>query len=84
MNVPILLFAGAKDAVGKNQVEIELPVPTTVLALKTKITEAYPALQAYVQYGRIACGSEFVDDQFALTVDTAKKEIALIPPVSGG
>jgi sulfur-carrier protein len=83
MQLNILLFAGAKQAAGCNQVSIESSLPLQVSELKAILASHYPSLEPFVRYSRIAYGQEFVDDTYVLDREPIR-EIALIPPVSGG
>ena len=77
----VLLFASAKESVGQDSVDLELAADATVADLRNQLIADYPVLNDLVARSHIA-----VDQQFALddTPVTNAKEVALIPPVSGG
>ncbi|WP_339925295.1 MoaD/ThiS family protein [uncultured Cyclobacterium sp.] len=77
----IQLFGISKDIVGKRELEFpEDPSIVTVLDLKKWLLEKYPRMGNLNSIG-IAVDLEYADD--TLAIGTAK-EVALIPPVSGG
>jgi molybdopterin converting factor small subunit len=78
----ITLFAGARDAIGSGHVDLDVPESLSIAELKIAILDRYPVLEPFVTYGRFAVGSHFVDDTSIVSNDS--KELALIPPVSGG
>lgn len=80
MKVKVLTFGIARDIVGKNSVEIELPDKATALDLKKFFLEKYPAFAA-LNYLQVAVNQEFASDEQLIG---AGDELALIPPVSGG
>ncbi len=77
----VLLFASAKESVGQDYVDLDLAAGTTVADLRKQLVAEYPVLSDLVARSHIA-----VDQQFAVeeTQVTEAKEVALIPPVSGG
>jgi len=80
MEVHILLFGIAKDLVGKQKLELQLPASTTVAEFKKILQEKYPELIELNSIA-IAINSEYAHDSHLIN---AHDEIALIPPVSGG
>jgi molybdopterin converting factor subunit 1 len=81
MRVTIRLFAAARDLVGHDLLDRELPEGTTVAALKNQLASECPALASLLRHSMIAVGHEYATDSAILT-DSA--EVAVIPPVSGG
>ena len=81
MKLSVKLFARAKDLAGAGQVAIELTEPATVGAVRTALTNAYPALAPIASSLLIAVGNDYASDQQALT---AASDVACFPPVSGG
>ncbi len=79
-----MLFAGAKDAAGADQLSIEVQAPMTIHALKCAIAAVNPKLDQIVKFSRVAVGCEFVDDQYVIEHHSLEYDFALIPPVSGG
>lgn len=80
----VMLFAGAKDAAGADQLAIEVQLPMTIHALKCAIAAVNPNLHHIVKFSRMAVGCEFVDDQYVVEHHSLENDFALIPPVSGG
>ncbi len=78
------LFAGARELVGSDFIELELSLPTTVLHLKEAIVVHSESLRSLVEFARIAIDNEFVCDSEIIDRTQSSSEIALIPPVSGG
>lgn len=81
MSIKIKLFATLKDLAHASFVEVELPLPTTVTALKAAIAAQHPALASAVNSVLIAVNQEYAFDDQAVEPDD---EVALFPPVSGG
>jgi molybdopterin converting factor subunit 1 len=81
MLVHILLFAAAKERLGRDRVSIDLPPDTTVGELRTILAATHPALTEILAQSRLAVDSEYAADDLVIP-PTA--EIACIPPVSGG
>lgn len=77
----VLLFAGIRQRIGAPSLELDLPEPATVGALRRQIAAAHPAIGDAVAHCRIAVDHEFADDDAAIAPG---QELALIPPVSGG
>ncbi len=82
MIVRVLMFAGARDAVGAPQVEVQLPAQATVGDLKQALADQFPVLQMWLLSSSIAVDHRYAPGD-SLVID-ATNEIALIPPVSGG
>lgn len=76
----ILTFGIAKDIIGKQTFNLQVPETSTVLQLKEKLFQDYPELQKLKSLA-IAVNNEYVEQDEVLN---ASDEIALIPPVSGG
>lgn len=81
MKVTVLLFAGLKDAVGHDRVEVGVADGADLDALWSSFEEAYPAAEAYRGRVAFAVGDRLVSSSESLG-DGA--EVALLPPVSGG
>ena len=77
----VLLFGIAKEIVGEKKLIISPEENiTTVAELKNMLKKRYPALQGLVSM------AVAIDSQYAIDTDSLSnaKEVALIPPVSGG
>lgn len=81
MRVRVLAFASASDALGADEVALEIEVGSRVSDLKTELTERFPHLA--ILWPRLAIGrnGRLAGDDEELQEDD---EIALLPPVSGG
>ncbi len=77
----VLLFASLREAAGRDHLEISIDPGTTVAAFLTSLAEAEPTLAPLLPACRVA-----LDQRFARAEEPigAAKEVALIPPVSGG
>jgi molybdopterin converting factor subunit 1 len=82
MNVSLLFFAAARDAVGRSREDVELP-PTVrdVEGFSLWLGEAYPSLRPYLGCVRIARNEVFAEPTTTLAPGD---ELAIIPPVAGG
>lgn len=81
MKVTALLFAGLRDAVGDERLELELTEGDDIAALWTAIEGAHPAIGPYRDRVAFALGDRLVKADAALS-DGA--EVAILPPISGG
>jgi molybdopterin converting factor subunit 1 len=77
----VLLFARARDLIGADRIEIEMPELATVGALRQALMRRYPNLAGLVEISAFAVNDEFAPDGVAIPPDA---EVALLPPVSGG
>jgi len=77
----IRLFAVAKERAGHAAIEIDLPLPATVAALRLVLALQHPELAALAPSVSIAVDSEYATDA---TLILPGAQVALIPPVSGG
>jgi molybdopterin synthase catalytic subunit len=81
MKVRVKLFAVARQRMGQEAIDVELPDSATVRQLRGALVEQFPPLADVLAHARIAVANEYAAD--AATIP-ASAEIALIPPVSGG
>lgn len=81
MRLAIRLFAVARQRVGSPQIEVDLPIPSTVGQLRDVLARSCPALADLLPSLMIAVDSEFAEDPLVIPVGA---EVAIIPPVSGG
>jgi molybdopterin converting factor subunit 1 len=81
MMLKVKLFAVARQRVGLDEIEVELPGDSTVGHLRSALAEQFPPLADLLRHTRIAVNSDYANDASALAPSS---EIALIPPVSGG
>lgn len=81
MLVRILLFARLREICDAAEVELRLPENSTFADAKSELLSAWPELRSLVMYCRFAVDNRYVPDDTPVDPD---REIALIPPVSGG
>ncbi len=81
MKVKVKCFAWARDATGKEEIEVELEGNASVRRLLQKLAGDYPRLEE-----RLSTMAVSVNQEFARPGDPISDgdEIALIPPISGG
>jgi molybdopterin converting factor subunit 1 len=77
----VRLFARARELVGADTIDVELPAGATVGDLRTQVARTCPALARLLERSALAVNDEFADDALTLPVNA---EVALLPPVSGG
>jgi molybdopterin converting factor subunit 1 len=81
MKVRVKLFAVARERVGRDSIEMELPADATVLQLRGALVAQFPPLADVIPHVRFAVNSEYAADAVVIPTDA---EVAIIPPVSGG
>lgn len=81
MEVEVLAFAWAKDAIGGERLKIEVPEGASVQSLLVSLAEDHPRLGERLGALTVAVNQEFVKPG---TVLKPGDEVALIPPISGG
>ncbi len=77
----VLLFASARDILGCDRIEIEIADDASAGDVLDKLGQLSPTMAELVPYCRLA-----IDDRYAETSApvASARELALIPPVSGG
>jgi len=81
MNIRVLFFGAARDAVEANQLDLELEAPATVSSAFQSLKERFEKLERFGRSLLFAVNQEYA------TPDTELKEndeLAVFPPVSGG
>lgn len=81
MEITILYFAAAREAVALEREPLEMPDGSTVEGLVRVLAERHPALRPVLARCRVAVGHEFAPPEARLA---AGAEVAIIPPVAGG
>ena len=81
MKVSVLLFSAAREVVGQEAVELELPDAATIAAARSALLQSFPALTARAQNLLWAVNNEYASDTRVLQ---ATDVVACFPPVSGG
>ncbi len=79
--IKVLLFAALREAAGRDRLEIALPPDATPADVRRAVAAADPSLTHLVDVCRVAADERFVAEGEAIE---DAREIALIPPVSGG
>jgi molybdopterin converting factor subunit 1 len=82
VRVTVRLFALARQQAGRAAVDLDVPEPATVAALKRALAAAFPELARLVPQLMIAIDADYVRDEERPIPPGA--EVAAIPPVSGG
>src|ERR1044072_9629041 len=81
MNIRVLFFGAARDAVGANQMDLAVEAPATVSSAFQSLKERFEKLERFGRSLLFAVNQEYA------TPDTQLKEndeLAVFPPVSGG
>ena len=81
MQVRVRLFAGTRDAVGASSVEVELPESATLGDAFEALAARHPRLSAYRACALLARDGVLQPPTAALA---GAREVAIMPPVSGG
>ncbi len=81
MKVHVRLFASAREAVGRGEVEVDLGEGATVAHLLESLGATYPRLTPLAPSLLIAVNREY---QAREAVLREGDEVGIIPPVSGG
>lgn len=81
MKVSVLLFSAAREVVGKEAVELELPDAATVAVARSTLLQSYPTLAPHAKNLLWAVNNEYASDTRVLH---ASDVVACFPPVSGG
>lgn len=81
MRVRLLAFASAADALGRGELEVELPAGSRVADLRARLEREHPALAPLWARLAVAVDGELAAPDAELP---AGAEVALLPPVSGG
>jgi molybdopterin converting factor small subunit len=88
VQLEVLLFAAAREAVGRARVPLTVPLSsagtTTATTLLATLIAAYPTLAAVAAASVLAINRAYVPDPNAPLLLQPHDEVALIPPVSGG
>jgi len=83
MKCTLRIFAGIREAIGSETIEIDFHQGLTARQFKDRLMDAYPHAADLIKISRMAVANAFVGDEETLVFDTTS-DIALIPPVSGG
>lgn len=81
MHAEVRLFAGAREAVGRESVEIEIDERSTAIDVIDRLADEWPQLADLLPSCRLAVDDRYVGPREVIPTGGS---IALIPPVSGG
>ncbi|MBI2862237.1 MAG: MoaD/ThiS family protein [Chloroflexi bacterium] len=81
MRVRVRLFAAYREAVGRGDLEVEVPDGQSIRDLWQSLQKQYPKLAAFTHITRFALNRELAEPGARLSPED---EIAFLPPVSGG
>ena len=81
MNVRVRLLAGARQAAGRDIMDVDVPQGTTVGELRRRLAAQIPQTSGLVERAMFAVNAEYARDSDAVAPDA---DVACIPPVSGG
>jgi len=81
MNIRVLFFGAARDAVGANQMELALEAPATVSSAFQSLKERFEKLERFGRSLLFAVNQEYATPDTQLQDND---ELAVFPPVSGG
>ncbi|TKJ30347.1 MAG: molybdopterin converting factor subunit 1 [Chloroflexi bacterium B3_Chlor] len=81
MRVKVRLFGAPREALGKREIQQDLPSGSTVQDLMDLLMEEYPALRSHSSMIRMALNRKYVLLEAQLREGD---EVAFIPPVGGG
>jgi len=77
----VRLFAVAKQAAGRDSIDLELPQGATIAQLRRRLGAQVPQLSALAPQMLFAINRQYADDEAIVPPDA---DVACIPPVSGG
>jgi len=77
----VKLFAGAREAAGRDSIDLDLPEGATVAQLRRQLATEVPRLSGLIARVMFAVDTRYADDA---SIIRPNAEVACIPPVSGG
>lgn len=81
ISVRVLFFGAARESVGHDELQIDLPAPASVATLRDELFRQYPPLARFGRALLIAVNEEYATPETELREND---EVAFFPPVSGG
>lgn len=81
MKVRVRLFAVARQAAGRDLVEVDLPEGATIADLRGQLGRQIPPLAALAPQMMFAVAAQYASDGQVIAPGA---DVACIPPVSGG
>ena len=74
-------FGAAREAVGREEEELEVAAPATAASVLAEVLDAHPALRRFGRSLLVAVNEEYAGVSARVR---AGDEVAIFPPVSGG
>ena len=81
MRIRVRLFAGIKQRVGVEWLDVDLPSAATAADVRHWLAARYPDAEPLARRALLAVQLDYVPDSYPLADN---QEVACIPPVSGG
>lgn len=81
IQVKVKFFAAPREALGTDEVALEIPAGSTVQDLIEALRDTYPVLDRYTRFLSVAVNRAYVGMQTELHEGD---EVACLPPVGGG
>ena len=81
IKVRVLFFGAARDAVGQEQIEVELESPINADGARAKLLSDHPSLQRFGKSLLFAVNQQYAQSDREISEGD---ELAVFPPVSGG
>ncbi len=81
MKIRARLFAAARQAAGRESLEIDLPEGATIADLRDRLAGMIPSAAGLIRHMMFAIDTRYVPLETLLHPDA---DVACIPPVSGG
>lgn len=79
--IHVLFFGAARDAVGSDEIDFEIPLPANAATARAQLLASYPSLQRFGNSLLLAVNQEYAEANREIR---AGDELAIFPPVSGG
>ena len=83
VTVTLLLFAKARELVGKSSVSTSLPTRLTYQELVSRLESELPILERLNRTFVLSLNEDYLEQEQEIVL-TSGDEIAVIPPISGG
>ena len=81
MTIVVELFARVRELAGRPSIELELPAPSTLAAVRRMLIEQVPEAASLLSKSAIAVNECYADESVSLRPGD---RVAVLPPVSGG